>query len=91
MVSVRHTHPRFGPAAYLLRSEDIFLGIYVLVVGGPYFLLWRSYKKAPLNFVSAQDEVVLSQKPGSHGWPAAVVLFVSLVLLATIVWLERFR
>jgi hypothetical protein len=38
------------------------LGIYCLVVGLPYLLLWRSYKNAFLSFVSAQDEVLVSGK-----------------------------
>ena len=48
------------PAAHLLRTEGIYLGMYSLVVGLPYFLLWRSYKKALVSFVSAQDEVLVS-------------------------------
>ena len=51
-------------AAHLLRTEGIYLGISLLVVGLPYFLLWRSYKKALLNFVSVQDEVLVSGKSG---------------------------
>ena len=47
-----------GCASSLLRAEGIYLGIYLLIVGLPYFLLWRSYKKALLNFVSVQDEVL---------------------------------
>jgi hypothetical protein len=50
------------PAAHLLRTEGIYLGIYSLVVGLPYFLLWRSYKKAFLSFVSVQDEVLVSHR-----------------------------
>ena len=54
------------PAAHLLRTEGIYLGIYSLVVGLPYFLLWRSYKKALLSFVSVQDEVLLSERSGNR-------------------------
>jgi hypothetical protein len=39
------------PAAHLFRDSCIFLGIYALVVGLPYFLLWRSYQKARLSFI----------------------------------------
>ena len=57
----------FGhPAAHLLRTVGISLGIYSLVVGVPYFLLWKSYKKALLGFASTQDEVLVSGK--SEGW-----------------------
>jgi hypothetical protein len=36
------------------------MGIYFLVAGAPYFLLWRSYKKAFVSFVSPEDEVLVS-------------------------------
>jgi len=33
----------------------------------PYFLLWKTYSKALLSFVSAQDEVAASDKqPGDR-------------------------
>jgi len=55
----------FGrPAEHLLRYEGVYLGIYTLVVGLPLFMLWRSYRKALLSFVSAQDEVLVPEKPG---------------------------
>jgi hypothetical protein len=68
----------------LLRSEGIYLGIYSLVVGLPYFLLWRSYKKALVNFVSAQDEVLVSGKSaGRQTWIAlAALTALALVALA---------
>jgi hypothetical protein len=50
------------PAAHLFRTSCICLGIYSLVVGLPYLLLWRICKKALLSFVSAQDEVLVSAK-----------------------------
>lgn len=40
--------------------------IYSLVVGLPYFLLWTSYKKAFVSFVSAQDEVVVSGRSAAQ-------------------------
>jgi hypothetical protein len=36
------------------------MGVYFLVAGVPYFLLWRSYKKAFVSFVSPEDEVLVS-------------------------------
>jgi hypothetical protein len=51
------------PALHLPRTTAIFLGIYSVVVGIPYFLLWRSYKKAFVTFVSPEDEVLLSARP----------------------------
>jgi hypothetical protein len=55
---LRHVLDR--QTVHVLRAVGISLGIYFLVVGAPYFLLWRSYKKAFLNFVSPQDEVSVS-------------------------------
>jgi hypothetical protein len=46
------------PAANLLRNFAISFSTCCLIVGVPYFLLWRSYRKALLSFVSQQDEVV---------------------------------
>ena len=54
------------PEAHLFRAICISLGVYFLVAGVPYFLLWRSYKKAFVSFVSAQDEVVVSEKSPSQ-------------------------
>ncbi|MGB8321532.1 MAG: hypothetical protein WCE52_01090 [Candidatus Acidiferrum sp.] len=48
------------PAAHMLRSMGIALGVYSVVVGLPFIFLWRTYKKAILGFVSAQDEVLVS-------------------------------
>ena len=55
-------HEFGSPAGHILRTSGIYLGIYSVVVGIPYFLLWRSYKKAQLNFVSVEDEVLVSGK-----------------------------
>jgi hypothetical protein len=48
------------PAGHLLRTGAISLGIYCLVVGIPYGMLWRSYRKDFLSFISVQDEVAKS-------------------------------
>jgi hypothetical protein len=58
----------FGrPAEHLLKIEGIYLGLYSVVVVLPYFLLWRTYQKALLSFVSAQDEVLVSGRaPGDN-------------------------
>lgn len=57
---LRHVLDR--QAAHVLRTEGIFLGMYLLVVGVPYFLVWRTYKKAFVSFISPQDEVLVSGK-----------------------------
>jgi hypothetical protein len=44
----------------MVRAMCISLGVYLLVVGVPNFLLWRSYKKAFVSFVSPEDEVLVS-------------------------------
>ena len=50
------------PEDHLARTVGILIGVYSLVVGLPYWLLWTSFKKAIFTFVSAQDEVVVSGK-----------------------------
>jgi len=75
------------PAAHLLRTSCIFVGIWT-VVSLPYILFWRTYKKAFLSFVSTQDEVQISAS-----WPMrrltvmgiAVIAFGILLLAA--IWL----
>jgi hypothetical protein len=61
---INHLLGRFDE--HVVRTVSIFIGIYFLVVGLPYLLLWRSYKKALVSFVSAQDEVVISEKSPSQ-------------------------
>jgi hypothetical protein len=55
------------PAHHLVRTYCIFLGIYSVVVGLPYFLLWRSYRKAIFNFVSPQDEIEITATRSKKG------------------------
>jgi len=78
----------------MVRSMCIGLGMYCLVVGVPYFLLWRSYKKALPSFVSAQDEVVVTAQWGKQKrWTVALALFGLglLVLAAGIAWMVRVK
>ncbi len=80
----------FGrPAKHLLPNVAVFLAVYLLVVGLPYFFLWRSYKASLANFVSAQDEISVSGTPaGRQPWAAIwLVLFGSLIILAIILYL----
>lgn len=75
-------HEMGRPAAHLIRSELIALGIYCLVVVIPYFLLWRSYKKALQSFVSGQDQVVVTTK-GQRGTVWMLIAgFAALALVA---------
>ena len=60
-------HELGRPAAHFYRAMGIGVGIYFVVVGVPYLLLWRSYKKAFVSFTAAQDEVLVSGKsPGQQ-------------------------
>ena len=81
----------FGrPAAHLLRAEGVCLGVYLLIVGLPYFLLWRSYKKALLNFVSGADEVLVSRRSGERqSWIVSLwlIMFGALILHGAIFFL----
>jgi len=75
-------HSLGRPAAHLLTSGLIFLGIYSLVVGLPFLMLWRSYKKAFPSFVSALDEVTLSGKwTGRQDWSVVALLAVAVALV----------
>jgi hypothetical protein len=58
------------PAAHLPGATAISLGIFSLVVGLPYLILWRSYRKAPLSFVSAEDEILVSRRTVRRSWIA---------------------
>jgi hypothetical protein len=83
-------HALGRPAAHLVRSVGIYLGIYSLVVLVPYFLLWRSYKKARLSFVSAQDEVLVSGNgEGRHPWIALAGLTALLLAGLMLFYLVR--
>jgi len=53
-------HALGRPEEHLFRAMCISLAVYSLVVGLPYFLLWRSYKKAFVSFVLPEDEVLVS-------------------------------
>jgi hypothetical protein len=74
------------PAAHLLQTLCIFVGIWALV-SIPYLLIWRTYKKAFISFVSAQDEVQVSAGSPSGRLTLlgiAVTVFVILIILGAI-------
>lgn len=79
---LRHVLDR--QAAHVLRTEGIFLGIYLLVVGIPYFLVWRSYEKAFVSFISPQDEVLVS---GKRPRQQQVLLAVAMITFAIVILL----
>jgi hypothetical protein len=86
------THGSFDrPAHHLLGSVSIFLAIYCLVVGLPYVLLWRAYKRALTTFSVAADEVPLTgtNAPGRQWILPAVVGFALLILAVILVLAVR--
>jgi hypothetical protein len=83
-------HEFGSPAQHILRTSAIYLGIYSVVVGIPYFLLWRSYKKALPGFVSVRDEVLVSGKgPARQPWLALAGLTVLLLAGLMLFYLVR--
>jgi hypothetical protein len=77
--------------SFRLRTVGIALGIYILVVGVPYLLLWTSYKKAFASFVSTENEVVVAGKSSSpRPWVVSIALIaLSVLILLGIVFLIR--
>jgi len=70
------------PIEHMARNIAIDLGVYCVLVGLPYFFLWRSYKKALPSFVSSQDEVVVSgESKRQQQWKLVLVILGSAVLL----------
>jgi hypothetical protein len=68
-------------STHVLGTEGIFLGVYLLVVGIPYFLVWRSYKKAFLSFVSVEDEVLVS---GRSAGRQQILIVAGLIVLGAV-------
>ena len=67
----------------MFRAVCISLGVYLLVAGVPYFLLWRSYKKAFVSFVSPEDEVlVLGRRAGGQRTFVFIAAGAGVILLA---------
>ena len=70
------------PGDHLARTVGISIGIYSLVVGLPYWLLWRSFKKSIFTFVSAQDEVVVSgTSPSQQRWRLVAICIAAFAFL----------
>jgi hypothetical protein len=81
------------PANHLLGSVSISFGIYLLVVGIPYALLWRAYKRALASFTAPADEVLLTgiEAPARQWIPLAIAGFALLILAAILVLAVRPR
>src|SRR5277367_4882893 len=73
------------PAGHMVRTMSVSVGVYCLVVGLPYVLLWRSYKKALPSFISSQDEVVVSdQSKRQRQWKLVLVILGSALLIMAV-------
>ena len=72
------------PAQHLLASLSLAVGTYLLVVGVPYALLWRAYKRALVSFTAPADEVSLTgiAASGRQRLAPALVAFGLLILAA---------
>jgi hypothetical protein len=78
------------PIEHMARNMGIGLGVYWVVVGLPYFFLWRSYKKALPSFVSAQDEIVV-ERGRQQDWRLVVVILCLALVLTGVVLLFLVR
>ncbi len=76
------------PAHHLLGSVSSFAGIYLLMVGAPYTLLWRAYKRALTSFTASADEVLLTEIEASRRqWILLAVVGFALLILAAVLLL----
>jgi hypothetical protein len=77
------------PARHLLGAVSIALAIYGLVVGLPYALLWRAYKRALISFIVPADAVALTGTAATPArqWVALAVVGFALLILAAILLL----
>ena len=76
------------PAHHLLGSVSIFVAIYCFVVGLPYMLLWRAYKRALTVLAAPADAVSLTgtNRPARQ-WILLAVAGFALLILAVILLL----
>jgi hypothetical protein len=73
------------PESHPVRTLGIYLLMYVLLVGIPDWLLWRSYKKSFSSFASAEHEVAASRGTGGRpAWTVYAVAALSLAILALV-------
>jgi hypothetical protein len=70
-----------SPEAHMSRAICISFATFLLVAGLPYFLLWRSYKKAFVSFVSPEDEVSVSGSRASRPRILALIAGAAAILL----------
>jgi hypothetical protein len=82
------SHEMGRPAEHIVKITCIYLAIYSLVVGVPFALLWRSFKRERFRFVSPQDEVAVTSKPAKDPrssqlvWVTAIAALIVLGIAA---------
>ena len=70
-----------------LVRGGVFLAAYALIVGLPFFFLFRAFRKAVPSFVSLENEVPLSRRPMARSaWIAIAALAALALLLACAVF-----
>ena len=76
-----------------LTRGGFFLAAYALVVGLPFFFLWRAYRQAVLSFVSPGDAVALTPRPMDRAQRIALaaIIVLAAALALVIVSLVRAR
>jgi hypothetical protein len=81
------------PAHHMARTGITFLGIYLVVVGLPTLLLWKSYKNAMLSFVSPENEVVVSKAVPSKKliWAGVAIAAMGVLIMVAVFLLVRAR
>jgi hypothetical protein len=73
------------PARHVLGAIGMFLAVYTLVVGLPYFFLWRTYKHAVASFTDTADAVSLvGASAPRRSWVLIAVCGFALLLLAAV-------
>jgi hypothetical protein len=81
-------HALGDPTAHLFRAVIISLGVFLIVLGLPYLLLWRTFKRARSSFVSPEDEITVTVGRPRQGRVLVVGLAVlGLGILVGALWL----
>ena len=76
-----------------LTMGGFFLAAYALIVGLPFFFLWRAYRQAVQSFVSPGDAVAIGPRPmdRTQRIVLAVIALLVVAVALTIVVLVRAR
>jgi cytochrome c biogenesis protein CcdA len=74
-----------------LTRGGVFLAAYALIVGLPFFFLWRAYRQAVSSFVSPGDAVAVSRRPLDRSQRIALALIALLLVAAALVIMALVR